>query len=230
VTDALDAGATHVRLVGAPVWPSEPARVREWQRYESVLNHVLAPFPVTLVCTYDTSRLPASIIEGARRTHPAVHEGLECASDAFLDPEEFLLASPHDLVPSPSSAVRLADPTDLRTTRRAILDRARAAGLDEERAHDVSLAVSEIVTNALLHGGGGVTVLVWSANGSFVCQIEDRGVGIADPLAGYRPPGAAGMKGRGLWLARQVVDLLQIGPSASGAVLRLHMDGAAGRP
>jgi hypothetical protein len=46
-----------LRLVGEPVWPNgPPEHVLEWERYESVLNEVLAPFPVTLVCTYDTSR------------------------------------------------------------------------------------------------------------------------------------------------------------------------------
>jgi hypothetical protein len=36
------------------------------------------------------------------------------------------------------------------------------------------------------------------------------GAGLADPFAGYRPPGTEQRTGRGLWLARQVVDLMQM--------------------
>src|SRR5438045_3390307 len=78
VTDELRDGASAVRLAGAPVWPSgDSALEREWQRYESVLNEVLAPFPVTLVCTYDLGRLDPSIAAVARRTHPVVGHGTE---------------------------------------------------------------------------------------------------------------------------------------------------------
>ena len=49
-----------------------PELILEWTRYESVLNTVLAPFPVSLVCTYDTSRLDPVIVANARRTHPVV--------------------------------------------------------------------------------------------------------------------------------------------------------------
>jgi hypothetical protein len=39
-----------VRLAGEPVWPTGPPElIREWQRYESALNAVLAPFPDTTV-------------------------------------------------------------------------------------------------------------------------------------------------------------------------------------
>jgi anti-sigma regulatory factor (Ser/Thr protein kinase) len=223
-TEEQKAGATHVRLVGEPVWPTEPARVREWHRYESVLNHVLAAFPVTLVCTYDTTRLAPSIIEGARRTHPAFHQGFERPSDVFLEPEAFLRAWTHELVPPPFSAVRVTNLTDPGETRRAVLELAREADVEERPAHDMCLAASEVLTNALVHGEGIVTLVAWSDGGSFVCQIEDEGPGIGDPLAGYRPPDPAAMNGRGLWLARQMVDLVQIGSPESGAAVRLHMN------
>ena len=204
------------------MWPIDPARVREWQRYESVLNHVLAAFPVTLVCTYDTTRLDSSIVEVARRTHPAFHQGWERVSDIFIEPEAFLRAWTHELVPPPSSAVRVANLTDPAATRRAVLELAREAGVAEGSAHDLCLAASEVLTNALLHGNGIVTLVAWSEGVSFVCQIEDEGPGIADPFAGYRPPDPAALNGRGLWLARQMVDLLQIAPGGSGAAVRLH--------
>ena len=59
--------------------------------------------------------------------------------------------------------------------------------------------------------------------GYLVCQIDDAGAGLADPLAGYRPPGTEQRAGRGLWLARQVVDLMQIAPGHRGTSVRFQV-------
>ena len=55
-------------------------------------------------------------------------------------------------------------------------------------------------------------------------RSQDDGPGIADPLAGYLPPADAMEAGRGLWLARQLVDLLQIVPNSTETTVRLHVD------
>lgn len=68
VAERLADGATRIRLVGEPVWhEGRPDLIREWTRYESVLNTVLAPFPVSLICIYDTSRLDPAIVANASR-------------------------------------------------------------------------------------------------------------------------------------------------------------------
>lgn len=72
-----------------------------------------------------------------------------------------------------------------------------------------------------MHGGGEARLSTWTEGDRFICHVEDAGVGIADPLAGYRPPGAR-VSGRGLWLARQLVDLMEILPRERGAAIRLH--------
>jgi len=60
--------------------------------------------------------------------------------------------------------------------------------------------------------------------GRFLCQIQDDGPGVADPLAGYVPAAEAMDAGRGLWLARQLVDLIQIVPKSTGTTVRLHVN------
>ena len=78
VTDRLREGASRINLVGEPVWPEGPPEfVREWVRYESILNAILRPFPVTLLCTYDGATLAPEIIRFAARTHPMVRDGVE---------------------------------------------------------------------------------------------------------------------------------------------------------
>jgi anti-sigma regulatory factor (Ser/Thr protein kinase) len=225
VTAELEAGAASLRLVGEPVWPSGPPEfVREWQRYESVLNAVLAPFPVTLLCLYDASRLDGPVLDGARRTHPVIlRQGEERPSGVFLEPEELLPAWNVALARPPPSAVRLTDVADLTLGRRFFTEHVLEAGVDPWRAMDLAIAANEVLTNVLVHANGPATVWTWTEGRRFVCQIEDRGQGIADPLAGYRPPGE-GPNGRGLWLARQLVDLLQIDTGPSGTAVRLHLN------
>jgi anti-sigma regulatory factor (Ser/Thr protein kinase) len=224
VTDELGRGATRLRLVGEPVWPVGPPEfIVEWERYESALNEILGPFPVTLVCTYDTSRLDPSIAASAWSTHPTVREPTSAGvNDRFVDPAEFL-RSRDALVPAPAHAAWIPGPVELATARGFLAGEASAAGLSPERVSDLSTAANEALANAALYGGGVSAIRVWNDGGRFLCQIEDAGPGIADPFAGYRPPPRAATGGRGLWLARQLVDLLQIAPGLPGTTVRLHM-------
>lgn len=214
------AEGTGFRLVGEPVWPESPEHVLEWQRYESALNVVLSPFPVSLLCVYDASALDASILQSARRTHPWVAGEGPSAGDAFVEPEEFLRRRPER--PAPPDAAEVVDPVrDLAAARGLVLDRAIRAGVDPEAAFALSIATNEVLTNSFVHGGGGARLSAWAEEARFVCQVEDRGRGIGDPLAGYRPP-ADRTDGRGLWLARQLVDLLEILQAEEGTTIRLH--------
>lgn len=222
VSDELAGGATRLRLVGEPVWPADsPELVLEWKRYESVLNAVLGPFPVSLLCTYDTSRLDSSITADARRTHPSVRNGVEQASAQFEPPEHLLRRWVAELLPPPADAARFRNPVDLHAVREFLAERALTAGVTPLRVRDLCLAATEILTNALVHGGGDAELRAWRQDGAFCCQIEDAGRGLTDPLAGYRPPSPAADSGRGLWLARQLVDLLQIVPTPGGTTVRL---------
>jgi anti-sigma regulatory factor (Ser/Thr protein kinase) len=225
VDGELRDGASAVRLAGAPVWPSaDPDLEREWQRYESVLNVVLAPFPVTLVCTYDIAQLDPSIAVVARRTHPVVSQGAEGPSADFEAPQEFLRHWNTELSPPPADAILMSDPSDPSKARRFLLEQAMRAGLGRDRTSDLCVAANEIVTNAIVHGGGPVSLTTWVEAGVVVCQIEDEGRGIEDPMASYRPPPTSAVKGRGLWLARQLVDLIQLAPgAASGTTVRLRV-------
>jgi anti-sigma regulatory factor (Ser/Thr protein kinase) len=225
VTECLADGATRVRMVGEPVWDEErPDLIREWTRYESVLNTVLAPFPVSLVCTYDTSRLDPAIVANARNTHPVVSDGDEAPSPDFLNPAELLRTLNPEPPPPPTWAPSLDRPADLPTARRFLREEAMRAGVTFERAMDMAMAANEILANALRYGRGAVALWGWPEDERFLCQIQDEGPGIADPMAGYLPPAEAMDAGRGLWLARQLVDLLQIVPNSNGTTVRLQVE------
>jgi len=225
ITESLEQGAERVRLIGEPLWPDRPpGSALEWARYESVLNDVLAPFPVTIVCTYDASRLRPEVVADARRTHPVIStNGTTGPSADFEDPSSLLARWTPRLTPVPGGASSMVPPFDPAQTRAFVRDRAALAGVVETRSMDLALATSEILANAQDHGARPTALRTWTDGGYLVCQIDDAGAGLADPLAGYRPPGTEQRAGRGLWLARQVVDLMQIAPGPRGTSVRFQV-------
>jgi anti-sigma regulatory factor (Ser/Thr protein kinase) len=224
VTGRSKSGEKRLRLAGEPLWPSGPPElILEWQRYESVLNHVLAPIPATLICLYDASTLDASILDSARRNHPDVYEaGVEAKSTSFRQPAESLRDWAHHIASPPPSASIMLGTLDVPTGRRFVREHALAAGVDLVRAGDLAVAVSELLSNAFIHAGGPTALWTWIDGDRLVCQVDDIGPGLADPFVGYRPPTDA-IDGRGLWIVRQLVDLLQLAPSNAGTRARIHL-------
>jgi anti-sigma regulatory factor (Ser/Thr protein kinase) len=82
--------------------------------------------------------------------------------------------------------------------------------------------VNEIASNSLLHGGGRGVLRVWRQGRRVVCEIRDRGR-LDDPLADRDLPSPESTVGRGLWIANQLCDLVQIRSFPTGTVVRLHM-------
>lgn len=226
ITGAIAEGSPAVRIVGEPAWPAgPPGMVREWERYESVLNAVLWELPVRVLCPYQLQRVPPSIAEGARRTHPEVLDvdGVH-PSDGYVDPERFLAETVRFAPPPRSARSRKFEHPELREARHFIERAALEARIDRARSERLVAAAGEVVTNAFRHARGPVEITVWRDGEGFVCQIDDPGPGIPDPLAGYRPPAPDRTDGRGLWIARQLADMLEIGASHRGrASVRLHL-------
>jgi transcriptional regulator with XRE-family HTH domain len=89
----VEAGAKWVRIVGEPVWEDRPkAEVREWTRYESIINLALASAPATIMCPYNATTVPASILRDAACTHPE-HAQVDgtTPSESYREPEDYLL-------------------------------------------------------------------------------------------------------------------------------------------
>jgi anti-sigma regulatory factor (Ser/Thr protein kinase) len=126
-------------------------------------------------------------------------------------------------LPAPTSdAMYHTYRTDLSQVRALVQQEARAAGLSEGRASDLVLAVSEVAANTLRHTQSWGTLAIWHDEDEVVCEIHDAGT-ITDPQVGWHkpPPGASG--GHGLWLVRQVCDLVELTSDANGTTVRMHM-------
>jgi serine/threonine-protein kinase RsbW len=113
--------------------------------------------------------------------------------------------------------------------RRAVAALARGAGFSPERVDDVALAVSEVLSNVVVHAYRdrpvpGQVDLVAAVDGPSVH------VTIADAGAGFMPRGDSPGLGLGLALAGMIADDLRISsapPSGTLVALRFDRDGGA---
>jgi anti-sigma regulatory factor (Ser/Thr protein kinase) len=223
--DAHAAGGQRVRGVGEPVWAGRShAEIAECHQHEALLNVAFDDGPPwTLVCPYDTAALAPEVVEAARRTHPIVGEGgVTRRSTAYRDPRLDPLGG--DLEPPPAHREEMTfGLDDLSAVRATTLSWAEVAGIDPERAADLVLAVSELATNSVRHGGGHGVLRSWREPGRFVCEVCDSGE-IADPLAGRGLPADPRDGGHGLWLVNQLCDLVRLRSLRGGTAVRLHLD------
>jgi anti-sigma regulatory factor (Ser/Thr protein kinase) len=210
-----------LRGIGEPIWAERsPVELTECQRHEALLNVAFAGSPTFwLACPYDLASLDESVINEATRSHPfvaagpsgcfGVHDGLEIFAG--------------ELPPPPGWALQLEfGDGPLGDVRAFVYDRAGVTGLDGARLADLMVAVTELASNTVRHGGGRGTLRVWEEEGRLVCDVRDRGR-ITDPMVGRRRPTLERRDGRGLWLVQQLCDLVQIRSGDAGTTVRIHM-------
>ncbi|MBT2234216.1 ATP-binding protein [Nonomuraea sp. NEAU-A123] len=107
--------------------------------------------------------------------------------------------------------------------RRLVERYAERHGLTEADLYRFVVAVNEITTNAVRHGGGGGRLSLWQADGRLYCRVTDNGPGLPWPdEPGHRPVPPGSSSGRGLWLARQWVNRLTIESDAEGTSVTLE--------
>jgi anti-sigma regulatory factor (Ser/Thr protein kinase) len=219
-------GGGRARGVGEPISPGRsPAELVECQRHESLLNLAFDPGPAWwLVCPYDTSALDAGVMTEARRSHPVIWQeqpGIESRDYSGPDAIAGPFVTP---LPAPATAPQetIFDADGLWLIRRLVGDVASATALDERRVRDLTLAANEVASNSVLHAGGEGRLRIWCEDGTLMCEVIDAGY-IDQPLAGRESPHPGDATGRGLWLANQLCNLVQIRSSPDGTTVRLHM-------
>jgi len=112
--------------------------------------------------------------------------------------------------------------SDLAQVRALVLEEARQAGLAEDRASELVLAVSEVAANTLRHTRSSGTLTLWHDADEVVCEIHDEGV-ITDPRPGQHRPPADASGGHGLWIVYQVCDKVELTSDSTGTTVRMHM-------
>lgn len=110
---------------------------------------------------------------------------------------------------------------DLGHVRHSVSARASSYGVPLDRIEDLSLALHEICTNSVRFGGGHGELSMWVAEGALICDVTDDGR-IDDLLVGRVMPPLEGPGGRGIWLANQLCDLVQLRSGEDFTQVRLH--------
>ena len=215
-----------LRGIGEPIFPArDPHELVECERHEALLNLAFAGADrFWLMCPYDTEALPAPVIAEAKRNHPFVAHGEHRELSADYLGAEAISQPFADELPEPqvpAQELRFGH-GGLHQVRCFVAEHARAAGLGAGRANDLVVAVNEIATNSIEHGGGSGALRLWREGQRVVSEVRDAGR-LDDPLADRRLPGPGDHAGRGLWLANQLCDLVQVRSFPGEFVVRLHV-------
>jgi anti-sigma regulatory factor (Ser/Thr protein kinase) len=217
------AAGAPVRGIGEPVWAARSdAALEECRRHESLLNVAFDGGPrFDLLCPYDAVSIGDEIIEKVAHSHPCLNREGRREPSAIYEARPDCFAGE---LPTPGAMPEVFEfeVRGLGEVRRRVAVAAERAGMDEREVADIVTATSELAANSVMHGGGGGTLRLWPDDERLLVEVEDRGR-IEDPLAGRVRPHVAQVGGRGLWLANELCDLVQIRSGEQGTTVRLHL-------
>jgi anti-sigma regulatory factor (Ser/Thr protein kinase) len=180
-----------------------------------------AQLPLTVLCPF---RDEAAGWARIRPTHPL----LGSATGSVPNPDR---RSPHEVVcehpppPRPELGPPAAElrfrAVDLGQLRHLTAEFADRGGLEPERAADVVLAVNELASNSIEHGPGSGRLRLWvGGRRGLLAEVADGGR-LAELFPGMVRPDPAGPRGRGLWLASELCDVMEVWTD-DGTVVRLN--------
>ena len=215
-----------IRGIGEPIWADRSdEELVECQLHEALLNLAFAHADdFRLLCPYDTATLRDAVLHEACCSHPLVTAG------AASEPSHDYRGTDDPLAPFAAPLPRPPAGADMLGFERATLSDVRhlvaaacdREGLDRSRRGDLVLAVDELASNSVRHGGGHGVLRLWRDDDALRCEVRDRGR-ITDPLVGRRDRSDHQIGGWGMWIAHQVADLVQVRSGADGTVVRLRM-------
>jgi anti-sigma regulatory factor (Ser/Thr protein kinase) len=218
-------GERPVRFVAEPAWPGRgPAELGEVLLHDSLLDLATAGTQSSILCAYNAAGLDPSLLVEAERLHTHVIEGSGRRASVDYAPQQSDVLFSTPLPGPPAEAYTLRFDHDLASVRRFVEDRVATAGLDRARLQDLLLAVSEVVTNTVVHAGTPGLLHVWpdTQTNEVVCEVSDGGH-VGDCLAGRLGPYPVALHGWGLWMVNQICDLVELRSGAWGTTARLHV-------
>lgn len=212
-----------VRGIGEPVWSGRrDVELDEAELHESLLNLAFDDGRAwRLLCPYDLTSLPSSVLDEARRNHPVVHRDLG-GRTPYAGHRHALQRFTQPLPKRPDRATTLRfDVTELGEVRSVLRRRCAMAGLSPDASSDLVLAAHELASNSVLHADGEGLLAVWVEPGALVVEVQDTGT-IDDPLVGRHLADDLAEDGRGIWMANQLCDLVQVRSRPGRTQVRLH--------
>jgi anti-sigma regulatory factor (Ser/Thr protein kinase) len=102
-----------------------------------------------------------------------------------------------------------------------VVNAATAAGLPAQRSAKLAAAVDEVASAGTRNSGAPVTIRLWQDRTSLVCEVRDHGT-IEDLLVGRGPALSTQSRDRGIRLANELCDLVQVRSNRVGTAVRMH--------
>ena len=118
--------------------------------------------------------------------------------------------------------VELTDINDLGDVRRQAGDAALALGLQPADTKLAEVAAGEVIANAFRHGVPPGRVRVWRDADAVLIRVGSEGPGPALAMAGFRPPDLTAGSGAGLWVARQIADVVHVETRRDGTTVEMQ--------
>lgn len=229
ILDAAAPGGGTVRVFGemvALLW--EQGDVPGAMALESAWNDLARDRHFSLMCAYPTTALDAV---GLGEINQVCH-----LHSTVVPPPGYERALPggHDADAASTSKVFVAVPEAVHAARQFVREALASWGEDELR-WDGSLIISELATNAIVHGGSAFRTSIERADGVVRIAVEDVGPGL--PRSQHALQQALG--GRGVAIVEELSDRWGCDRLAAGKVFWVELEastradpisGAASRP
>ncbi len=214
-----------VRIISEPVWNQRTdVEYPACALHEALVNYAFGGRDLSILCPYNTSTLGHDVLADAEKTHPVVIDASGHRPSDHFHPARVVVAAHAMPLPAPPDAASTSAGVGAMAAVRAFArEQATRLGLASDRVDDFALAVTELATNSVRHGGGESTVRVWTESESIVCQVNDNGH-ITDVLAGRTPVHANDPGGRGLLLVNRLADLVRTQTTSSGTAIQVRFD------
>ncbi len=199
---ALAGGAPRVHSIGEVGFDGSPTD-DDWHWYERALNDVFADLALTGTCLFDLNSISPDTVACAHTTHTE-HIG-RVDTPRHYDVERLL---PRPITLPPRQADLTLEAVTQSGVARHALERL-GDDLEQDILDRARLVVSELATNAMVHGGGRADIRYWQDQKGLFIEVADDGPGIGDPLAALRPPDLP-IRGVGLWASHLEATRLHV--------------------
>jgi anti-sigma regulatory factor (Ser/Thr protein kinase) len=204
----------------------DPDRLAAYLRLEAVSTEAFRPFGYTWACLYDRRRHPPDMLASVGQVHPQlIGDAGPVRSTSHIDPMAYLVDHPGPVSPVPELAdldIELSTPADLPATRHRLRTHTAGMGVSRDDVDSMLIAVSEVITNALQHGRAPCRIRAWKTDRVLHVRVDDHGHNPGLAAAGYWRPASATTDQMGLWVARQLADVVHTQTSPDGTTVELQ--------
>jgi anti-sigma regulatory factor (Ser/Thr protein kinase) len=204
-----------------------PGRMAAYLRSESAAEGLYGSHGFPWLCLYDRRRYSPGMLADAERVHPHLldEQGEPLLNKDYVDPATYLAAHPGPVSVVPGQValdLELRDLNDLGDLRSQVGEAVHGLGLDPMDTRLAEVAAGEVIANAFRHGSLPGRVRVWRDADAVLIRVDSAGPGTEVAVSGFSPPDLAAGSGAGLWVARQIADVVHVETRRDGTSVELQ--------